>query len=71
MIVVCTNEFPHYRFCYKPETLVLKEPMIVADLDRDGLNYAIVQVAKYVENDLFDDSDRHNFIIPFCGPLPY
>ena len=50
---------------------VLKQPMLVADLDRDGLNYAIVQVAKYLENDLFDESDRHNFIIPFCGPLPY
>jgi hypothetical protein len=71
MIVVWTNEFPHYRFSYKPETLVLKQPMFIADLDRDGLNYAIVQVAKYVDNDLFDESNGHNFIIPFCGPLPY
>jgi hypothetical protein len=56
---------------YDPETLVLKQPMFIADLDRDGLNYAIVQVAKYVERDIFDDANARNFLIPFCGPLPY
>ena len=71
MVVEWSNEFPRYHFSYDPKSLALKEPMFIADLDRDGLNYAIVQVAKFVERDLFDEADGRNFVIPFCGPLPY
>ena len=71
MVVEWSNEFPRYHFSYDPKSLALKQPMFIADLDRDGLNYAIVQVAKYVERDLFDEADGRNFVIPFCGPLPY
>ena len=71
MVVEWIKDFPSYHFLYDPETLVLKQPMFIADLDRDGLNYAVVQVAKYVERDIFDEVNGRNFIIPFCGPLPY
>jgi hypothetical protein len=44
--------------------------MFIANLDRDGLNYTLVQVAKFVEDDECESGVR-TVIIPFCGPLPY
>jgi hypothetical protein len=64
------NEFPSYRFSYDPQTVVLKLPMFIANLDRDGLNYTLVQVAKFVEDDECESGVR-TVITPFCGPLPY
>jgi hypothetical protein len=73
MVIEWVNTFPTYQFSYDAERIDLKLPMFIANLDRDGLNYALVQVAKYVEHDIFAPSGvpARNVIIPFCGPLPY
>ena len=68
-----TGNFPDTHFSYAIDTLVLKQTMFVAEFDRDGLNYSIVQIAKYVDQDgLFvPQSNLRNIIVPFCGHLPY
>ena len=72
MAVEWVNVFPSYHFSYDLQTVELKVPMFIANFDRDGLNYAIVQVAKYVDHDIFAPTvGARNVIIPFCGPLPY
>ena len=73
IVVDWVNVFPTYHFSYDVQSVELKLPMFIANLDRDGLNYALVQVAKYVEHDIFAPSavPARNVIIPFCGPLPY
>jgi hypothetical protein len=72
MVVEWVNVFPSYQFSYDPQTIQLKLPMFLANFDRDGLNYALVQVAKYVDHDIFAPTvAARNVILPFCGPLPY
>jgi len=71
LTVQCINEFPTYQFSYDRNAVTLKLPMFIANLDRDGLNYTLVQVAKYVEDDFGSQTAVHNVLIPFCGPLPY
>jgi hypothetical protein len=72
MVVEWVNVFPSYQFSYDPQTIQLKLPMFLANFDRDGLNYALVQVAKYVDHDIFAPTVAAcNVILPFCGPLPY
>ena len=72
MLVDWDRVFPNMEFSYNVHTLTLKQPIFLAEFDRDGLNYAIVQVAKYVHQDeIFAQSNDRNIIIPFCGHLPY